>query len=259
MFSSDQLVLGTESNFVLEPFDIITVRYLKGYTVQKSVTVSGEVNFQGKYVLSNKNERISDLIKSAGGLTEFAYIKGATLIRKKRSKNDAKQLEVLKDINEKDSISNMDEITDVKEFKIGIDLDKILNGAGSGTALDLFLEEGDELLIPSAKQTVEVQGEILSPSLVRFEKGKSIKSYINNSGGYSTEAKKSKIFVIYSNGDIKTVQNYVLFKVYPKLEPGAVIFVPSKKEAKNRLTTQEILGITTSLATLGVLIQSLTK
>ena len=172
--------------------------------------------------------------------------------------SDKKQLDLLKSINEKDTIVKDSKFIENKGFKIGIDLDKILNKGGANTSIDLFLEEGDELLIPSEKQTIEVKGEVLSPSLIQFKKGKSLKNYINNSGGYSIKAKRSKTFVIYSNGDKATIKRFLFFKSYPKLEPGAVIFVPTKKEAQ-RMSTQEVLGITTSIGTLALIIQSLKK
>ena len=256
--SEKNLGLNKSEPFYLEPFDIINVRYLKGYMPQKTVVVKGEIKYPGNHVISNKNERLSDLIKRAGGLTPYAYLKGATLIRKKMDESDKKQLDLLKSINEKDTIVKDSKFIENKGFKIGIDLDKILNKGGANTSIDLFLEEGDELLIPSEKQTIEVKGEVLSPSLIQFKKGKSLKNYINNSGGYSIKAKRSKTFVIYSNGDKATIKRFLFFKSYPKLEPGAVIFVPTKKEAQ-RMSTQEVLGITTSIGTLALIIQSLKK
>ena len=114
-------------------------------------------------------------------------------------------------------------------------------------------------MIPELKQTVQVSGEVLQPSLVQFIKNASLKDYVSNSGGFTDAAKKSKIFVRYSNGEIKTVKKFLFFKFYPKLAPGSDIFVPAKVKSENGLSTQEILGITTSLATLGVLVQSLTN
>jgi len=256
--SKSNLEINKGEPFYLQPFDIINVRYLQGYTIQKIVVVKGEVKFQGNYVISNKNERISDLINRSGGLTSFAYPKGATLYRKMKTENDLKLLETLKIINEKDSISNSNSIEN-KTFKIGIELDRILRRGGIASKYDLFLEEGDELLIPSEKQTIEVKGEVLSPSLVRFDKRKSLKDYISNSGGYSQKAKKNKIFVLYSNGEIKTIKNYFFFKIYPKIDPGSLIFVPKKVESTNKMSTQEVLGITSGIATLALIIQSLTK
>ena len=257
--SQRNLELNEGKPFYLEPFDIINVRYLKGYVSQKNVFVKGEVKYQGSYVITNKNERISDLVKRAGGLTPFAYLKGATLIRKKIDESDKKQEDLLKSINQKDTITNKSQIIerDASGFKIGIDLNTILSKKGEGTDIDLFLEEGDELLIPSEKQTIEVKGEVSSPALVHFKPGKSLKSYIYNAGGFSQNAKKSKIFVIYSNGDIKAVRSFLFFRTYPKLEPGAVLFVPSQIESKNKLSVTEVLGITTSITTLGILIQNI--
>ena len=257
--SQRNLELNEGKPFYLEPFDIINVRYLKGYVSQKNVFVKGEVKYQGSYVITNKNERISDLVKRAGGLTPFAYLKGATLIRKKIDESDKKQEDLLKSINQKDTITNKSQIIerDASGFKIGIDLKTILSKKGEGTDIDLFLEEGDELLIPSEKQTIEVKGEVSSPALVHFKPGKSLKSYIYNAGGFSQNAKKSKIFVIYSNGDIKAVRSFLFFRTYPTLEAGAVIYVPSQIESKNKLSVTEVLGITTSITTLGILIQNI--
>lgn len=249
------LSMSSTATFVLQAFDIVSVRYLKGYSVQKNVQVKGEVNFPGEYSMTNKNERISDLIKRSGGLSPYAYLKGATLIRKKQGFEDKQQLKFLEQISKKDSL--LDDITEIKEFKIGIDLEKILKY--QNTDFDLVLNEGDLLLIPSVKQTVEVQGEILSPSLVRFEPKKSLKHYIERSGGFSEDAKRGKVYVIYANGDIATVSKFLFFKSYPKLEPGATILVPARKPREGGMSVQAILGITTSLATLGVLVNNLTN
>jgi len=217
--------------------------------------VQGEVNFPGNYSLTNKNERISDLIRRSGGLSAYAYLKGATLIRKKQGVEDQQQLKFLAQISKKDSL--IDDITEVREFKIGIDLEKIVKYKNRD--LDLILSEGDILMIPSIKQTVEVQGEILSPSLVRFDPKRSLAYYIERSGGFSQKAKRNKVYVVYANGDIKTAKNYLFFKSYPKLAPGATILVPARKPRGEGMSVQAILGITTSLATLGVLVNNLTK
>ena len=258
--SKSNLEINKGKPFYLQPFDIVNVRYLKGYSIQKSVSVKGEVKFQGSYIISNKNERISDLVKRAGGLSPFAYVKGATLVRKGFYESDLRQEEQLRAIGEKDSITDdiklINKLETNEGFKIGIDLKEIL-GEGMGSEIDLFLEEGDELLIPSEKQTIQVRGEVLLPSLVRFQLKKTLKSYVHNSGGFSENAKKSKAFVIYSNGRIKTTKNYFFFKVYPKLEPGAIIYIPTKQKNKKKLSTPEVLGITSGLGTIALIIQSL--
>ncbi len=255
--ASDELTSNVGSPFELEPYDIVSIRYIKGYSPQKNVTIKGEVEYPGNYSITTKNERISDLIERAGGLTPYAYIEGASLMRKRGGQVDTVQEEILGDIKEKsDEVDNSDvEIKAVQS--IGIDLEEIMNN--KGTKIDLILEEGDELLIPSAKQTVDVQGKVFSPSLVQYVPGKSLKYYIQNAGGFFEDARKSKVYVIYANGSIKTTKSFLGIKSYPKVLPGSVIVVPAKKPSKNGISLQEILGITTSLATIALLVNQLVK
>lgn len=248
--------LQSKVSFALEPFDVVSVRYIKGYTVQKNVKISGEIKFPGDYSISQKDERISDLIKRAGGLSPYAYIKGATLIRKKIDKGDKQQQEFLEFLKKRDSL-NEDVKPNKKEFRIGINLAKILENK-KNDRFDLILQEGDELFIPSEKQTIEVQGEVYSPSLVRYVPGKSLKYYVDNAGGFSEKAKKGNVYVLYSNGNVDATNSFLGFRNYPKIEPGATILVP-KKEKKNRMSAQEIIGISTGIVTLGVLIERLVK
>ena len=248
--SSDKnLAINNGTPFYIEPFDIINVRYSKGYTKQKNVSIKGEVKYQGAYVLKNKNERISDLIQRAGGLTPYAYLKGAVLIRKS---NTADAKDALLNVIKKDSISEL-EVTS-SEYKVAIDLEGILKN--KGTSIDMYLKEGDVLSIPSELETVEVDGMVLKPSLVQYKPGLSLRKYIFKSGGFSEAAAKKNIYVAYANGDIKTTKHFLFIKRYPKLAPGAVIFVP-EKSVKEKMSTAELLGITSSIATLGILIRTM--
>jgi protein involved in polysaccharide export with SLBB domain len=247
--SSDKnLAINNGKPFYIEPFDIINVRYLKGYTVQKNVSIKGEVQFQGSYVLKNKNERISDLIQRAGGLTPYAYLKGAVLTRKR----DNIVRDDLFKIIEKDSLGEMEQ--EKLKYKVAINLEAILKDKGS--FIDMYLKEGDVLSVPSELETVEVTGMVLKPSLVQYKKGLSLKKYIYKSGGFSEAAEKNKIYVAYANGDIKTTNRFLFIKRYPKLAPGAIIFVP-EKSVKEKISTTELLGITSSIATLGILIRTI--
>lgn len=252
-YESTSTLENKNEKVYLKPFDIVSVRYEKGYSIQIKVSLKGEVSYPGEYAITTKDERISDLIEKAGGLSPYAYIKGATLYRKKSDIEKKLQDELLETISENDSLV---EIDNQESFKIGINLTEILKEGGKGSSYDLILEKGDELFIPSQRQTVEIQGEVLLPSLVRFEKSKTLKSYIDKSGGYSEFAKRDDVYVVYANGDIKATKSFLFFKKYPKLEPGAVILVPKKAE-KTRMSIQEILGITTTLGTLALLINSL--
>lgn len=252
---------GTASNnFILQPFDIVYVRYLKGYTKQKNVSIKGEVNFQGAYSIGLKNEKILDLIKRSGGLTKYAFVEGAFLIRKnKNTKESKRQSEALLEFAEKESLSiDSKDVNSDKSFKIAIDLEEILAKGGESSKFNLILEEGDELFVPSERQTIKVEGEVLAPSLVRYEKSRSFKQYIQSAGGFSADAKKSSAYVIHANGDIKTTKRFLFFKSYPKVNPGSLIIVPNKPQDVRKVSTQEIIAITTGLATLGVLVKSLT-
>ena len=254
--SDENLAINNGKPFYIEPFDVIDVRYSKGYTAQKNVSISGEVKYSGSYTLINKNERISDLIERAGGFTEFAYVKGAALIRKTKNKY---AIDILKNMDKNlGDESNLDALKEMEanatEFKVGIDLEMIIKNKGSD--IDMFLREGDQVLIPSKRQTVKVSGMVLKPSLVQYKEGLSLRKYIFKSGGFADTAKKTKIYVSYANGDIKTVKRFLFIKRYPKLAPGATIFVPAKP-VKEKMSTGELLGITTSIATLGILIKTM--
>lgn len=249
--------------FYLEPFDVVSVRFLPGYSTRKKVTIEGEVNVPGNYTLITKEERISDLILRAGGFSPFAYIKGASLIRKVTYKTEKTQKKLFDNFVISDSLTTIEKkmigYEEPKEFKIGIDLEKIMQPKGIKSKLDLVMKEDDLLIIPSIKQTVEVSGQILAPSLIRYDKTNSLIDYVNSSGGFSDNAKKRRTYVIYANGDIRSTQNFLFFKLYPKVEPGALIYVPEKPANKDRMSLQEILGITTALATIAVLINTLVK
>lgn len=250
---SNNLLIDENKDFYLEPFDRVSVRYLKGYTIQKSVSIHGEVSYPGNYAIINKNERVSDLIEMSGGLSPYAFIEGAYLSRKVGNAIENSQISLLDQLTVKDSTAASEVLE--KELKIGLNLTKIMSEGGKYSTYDLILEEGDVLTIPSEKQTVTVRGEVLSPSLIRFDSKHSLKDYVSFSGGYALRAKKNRSYVIYANGDIKATKNFLFFKTYPKLAPGAMVVVPNKGE-KSKMSITEVLAITTALSTIGLLISS---
>ena len=255
--------LEGKQSIELEPYDIVTVRFQKGYTPQQIVKIEGEIAFPGSYAILSKEERISSLIERAGGFAPYAYIEGATLLRKKgREKEDnaqEKQLKKLKKVDKELSIIETEENTEDKkqkekndeknEYRVGINLKRIMNNKNSYE--DLILKEDDVLIIPSEKQTIEVKGLVLAPSLVRYERGKSTKSYINSAGGFSDNAQKRSVYVMYSNGDVKGTKKFLFFRNYPKVAPGAIVIVPEKPERKGMSTT--------AITTLAVLIYNTFK
>ena len=256
--SSNELSIAGNNDFFLEPFDRVSVRNIIGYTAQRDVSIEGEVSYPGNYVIIDKDERISDLVHKAGGFSPYAYLKGATIIRTTENSSEKEQLKQLEGIITKDSLIGVQNL-EINEFKIGIDLERIMASNGQKSKYDLILKEGDRLIIPSEKQTVEVRGEVMSPSLTRFDTSKSFKDYISNSGGFSENAKKKRAYVIYANGNTKTSRCFFFFRTYPKIEPGALIVVPQKAERKSGMSIQEIIGITTGISTLGILINTLVK
>nr|WP_311456828.1 SLBB domain-containing protein [uncultured Capnocytophaga sp.] len=260
--------LEGKQSIELEPYDIVTVRFQKGYTPQQIVKIEGEIAFPGSYAILSKEERISSLIERAGGFAPYAYIEGATLLRKKRQeKEDNTQEKQLKKLKKVDKELSIIETTDTNteerkeneeknEYRVGINLKKIMKNKNSYE--DLILKEDDILIIPSEKQTVEVKGLVLAPSLVRYEKGKSTKSYINSAGGFSDNAQKRSVYVMYSNGDVKGTKKFLFFKSYPKVAPGSIVIVPEKPERKG-MTATETISITTAITTLAILIYNTFK
>jgi protein involved in polysaccharide export with SLBB domain len=246
-------------NFTLKPFDIVSVYSLPGYETQKVVKVEGEVIYPGYYTIQKKDEKISDIIVRAGGLTASADADGGNLKRNNtavlgvdKAKIDTIALNAER--SERLKLLHQTTINDSSQFRnnyIGIDLKKILKK--SGTSDDLILEDGDVLRIPKQLQTVRVNGEVLYPSAVVYSSQKSFRGYVYNAGGFSPKALKRGAYVVYPNGTVKATTKILFFNVHPSVKPGSEIFVPTKPAVKSN-TIQEILGFTTGLASLGAII-----
>ena len=244
---------GTGSDFKLEPFDRIQVRMSPGYEVQQTVSIGGEVLFDGKYVLEKRNERISDIIKRAGGILDEAYVKGAYLERNLSPAEYEARQEVIRiamqNQNGNDSIS-MDKIEISPTYKVGIDLQKALDNPG--TTYDLVLQEGDNLYIPQIQSTVKISGDVMFPNAVLFEPGKKLSYYINQAGGYGERAKKNKAFIVYMNGTVTKA------KRNSEIEPGCQIIVPSKSPS-NGTNWAQIMAIASSFTTVAALAATITN
>lgn len=295
----------------LKAFDHVFIRRSPGFEREQLISITGEVVYPGDFAMANANERISDVLYRAGGLSQFAYPKGASLIRrtvyyegmseedkteemmkeiqenldpkKNRSQNEAEsilfqrlneKLDAIEEKKEKEkndklrkSLFEMDAENDslnsdaatsfqnrAKEQDIiGIDLEYILKNPGSEA--DLILFEGDILKIPKQLQTVRMIGEVLLPTTARYIDSKGFKSYISKAGGFTEGARRSKSYVIYANGDAKRTHSFLGLNFYPNLEPGAEIVVP-KKPQKEKLSAAAWIGIASTLATLGILINT---
>jgi protein involved in polysaccharide export with SLBB domain len=253
--SEDLKISNSAKLFELQPFDQVYVRRSPGYQFQANIILEGEVLFPGKYSISNKNERISDIIKRSGGLTLEAFPKGARLVRKLPIDAKARQkaLETIKS-QSRDSIKFIVEIDSLST--IGINLDRIL--ANPGSKYDLLLNEGDVIKVPKELQTVRLSGQVLSPVLVRYDQGKGFKGYVSGAGGFAPDAKKSKSYIIYANGTMDRTKKIFFFNSYPKVEPGAEIVVPKKAERKG-MSTGEAVSIATAVSSMALIIVTIIK
>ena len=234
----DGLVVGGEGDFHLEPFDEVYVRKSPAYRKQQNVVVAGEVLFGGNYALVKKNERLSDLISKAGGITPDAYVKGARLIRKMTEEEQRRQADAVRMARMgegKDSIS-VEKLNISDTYTVGINLEKAISNPGSD--FDLVLREGDVLFIPEYINTVKISGAVMYPNTVLYKRGESLRYYINQAGGYGNLAKKKKAYVVYMNGTVSRLKS----RDKKAIEPGCEIIVPSKEE-KKRMSTAEILGM----------------
>ncbi len=241
------LVVRGDKGFLLEPYDIVEVRRSPNYQTQKRVTIDGEVQFGGGYTLTVKNERLSDLVKRAGGLTPQAYTRGAHLSRRMTedeiaARNEAIRLAATTQAGTGDSIS-IDKLLTSTRYTVGIELDKAL--ANPGSSVDLVLQEGDELFIPEMTNTVKISGDVMFPNTVVYQNDKKLKYYIDQAGGYGSRAKKSKAFIVYMNGTVARAKGNT------PIEPGCHIIIPSKHSNPLKLT--EILAISTAAASVGLM------
>lgn len=237
------------TGFTLEPYDIVTVRKSPVYVPQQRVAIGGEVTFEGPYTISRRNERISDLVRRAGGLTDAAYVNGAHLSRQMTEDEMQAREETLRIAgmmqgqNSADSIS-YNKLLLSNRYNVGIDLAKAL--ANPGCDEDLVLQEGDALFIPQLVNTVRVQGDVMYPNTIVYKKDAKLSYYINQAGGYGSAAKKSKAYVVYLNGTVAKA------KKNTPIEPGCQIVVPSKSPS-NGVNWPAIMSIATATGSLGTM------
>ncbi len=244
-------VVDGTPGFVLQPYDEVYVRRSPGYQVQQNVAVEGEILFEGSYAMTSRTERLSDLIRKAGGSTKNAYLRGAKLTRVATEGEKKRMEDVLRLMSRQLGEAMMDSLDIHVEdhFTVGIDLEKAL--ANPGSTADIVLREGDVVFIPKSTNTVKINGAVMVPNTVSYIAGKNIDYYLNQAGGYSDNARKSKKFIIYMNGQVAKVKG----SGKKQIEAGCEIIVPNKERKKNNLGN--ILGYATSFSSLGMMIASL--
>lgn len=242
----DGFVVDGDKSFVLEPYDVVQVRRSPGYMEPRNVTVEGEVVFEGSFTLSKKNQRLSDLIQVAGGVTDEAYVRGARLERRMNDDERARLQKVLETVRQnfdrKDSLA-LEKIAQSDIYTVGIDLEKAL--ANPGGDYDVVVREGDRLIVPEYNGTVKISGNVLFPNTVAFMGGKNWKYYINQAGGFGNRSRKSHSFIVYQNGTVSQVGK-------GKVEPGCEIIVPQKGK-RDMSSLMQWVSIGTSMASLATM------
>ncbi|MEX1268020.1 MAG: SLBB domain-containing protein, partial [Balneolaceae bacterium] len=235
-----------DRDFTLQPYDQVFVRLKPNYQPQQKVRIEGEVQFPGEYVLEDRTARLSDLIGWAGGLSDYAYPRGASLERIAETANveDESFLGELVEENDRGQLTT----------RVGIRLRDALQEPHSNQ--DLILEEGDVIRVPKQLQTVRIEGEVLYPVSIRYEPGKSFQSYINEAGGITEEGRRNRAYVVYANGEVDRTKRFLFIRNNPSVEPGATIIIPPKP-ASREMTPQERISLASSIASTALLFVTL--
>ncbi|WP_348619972.1 SLBB domain-containing protein [Pedobacter lusitanus] len=259
-----------DTTFVLQPFDIVSIRSSEGFQIQQQVRVEGEVLYPGIYTITRKDERISDVIKRAGGLTILSFAEGASLKRpgaekaevvdkngkivssgKNISDKQEEEMQKMANLKRLQGVGVQDTAQLIREVKIlgsdlvGIDLIKILKDPNS--KYDLLLEDGDIIRVPKQLQTVKVTGEVLRPTNIVYSPNKSMKQYINGAGGFTYNANKKSAYIQYANGSVDAGSRFLFFNNYPRVKPGAEIFVP-KRAPREKFGVAGIAAVSAALS-----------
>ena len=246
----DGFVVDGTPGFTLMPFDEVYVRKSPGYSAQQNIKVEGQAMFPGTYTLSMKNERLSDILKKAGGVTDLAYTPGARLERRITPDEKLRMQTITNMLNSQSGNDSLDikKLDLGNTYYVGIELDKAI--AEPGGDADIVLREGDRLIIPEYNGTVKISGDVMYPNTVAYEKGKRASYYIDQAGGWGDRAKKSNTYIIYMNGTVAKVGHNA------KIMPGCESVVPSKPK-KDARTLAPILTIGTSVASLATMIATI--
>lgn len=244
----DGFIIDGEQGFTLKPYDHVFVRRSPGYQSQKNVTIIGEVVFEGTYSLTNKAERISQIIKKTGGTTKSAYLKGARLKRLATLEEKKRMMDVVNMMKREYGENLVDSLGIRVEdtYNVAIDLEEALSNPGGDA--DIVINEGDVLVIPEYNNTIKINGAVMVPNTVSYKQGEGVKYYLNQAGGYSQHAKKSKKYIVYMNGRVTKVKG----TGKSQIEPGCEIIIPNKKK-KNGLKVAEIIGVASAFGSLGTM------
>ena len=239
-----------EESFTLQPYDEVYIRRSPNYNEQQNVTVEGEVQFRGNYTLTSSRQRLSEIIKQAGGLTKRAYPEGAKLLRQMTPEERELMETMLRTAQRNSGNDSIDvkKLLTLTTFPVAIELDKALAAPGSDD--DPYLREGDRIVVPRFTSTVSINGEVLYPNTVRYKAGENADYYLDLAGGVSSTGKRSRTIIIYMNGMVAKADR----KHKPK--PGCQIVVPTKSRRRG-IGLTEWLSIGTTSASVGTMIATI--
>lgn len=246
----DGLIVDGDAGFELEPYDVVHVRRSPGFHTPRSITVEGEVQFEGAFTLETKNQRLSDAIRAAGGVTDDAYLKGATLLRRLNAEERRQAIASRRSLMMADSTLKATDLSIEDVFPVGIDLVAAL--AHPGSDADLVLREGDRLIIPEFSGTVKISGEVMRMNTVSYSSKKHYRWYVRQAGGFSSEARKRGTYIIYPNGTVHDAKRWT------KIEPGCEIIV-SQRPKREHMNMGAWLSVATSLSTIAVMVATIAK
>ena len=252
MFSfsiKEGFVIDGTPGFVLQPYDQVFVRKSPTYKKQINVQIKGEVLYEGTYALTQRNERLSDLVKKAGGIIDGAYVKGARLLRRINDDERVKMEKTLDLVKQNSDSLDIAKLELGDTYYVGIDLEKAL--ANPGTSIDVVLREGDVLDIPELNNTVRISGAVLYPNTVVYNDSKKTSHYVQQAGGYASRAKKNKTYVLYMNGQIAKAKK----NSKKTIEPGCELIVPNRGASKVNL--QNVMAFATSAASLATMVATI--
>ena len=250
----DGLVINHDRQFFLQPYDVVHVRRSPAFNTARTITVTGEVNYEGDFTLESKSLRLSDAIKMAGGATDAAYLRGARLMRRMNDEERVRMRATREAIRELlvdryDSVAWKRMDLD-NSYPVGIELDEAINNPGSDK--DVLLREGDRIYVPEYNGSVKVSGDVMFPNTIFYEKGQNAKFYVKQAGGFGNRAKKSKMFIVYQNGTVGIAKKGAM------PEPGCEIVVPSKKR-REPFDPRVINSFATPLTSIALLIVALSR
>ena len=242
---------NSRESFLLEKDDLVVVRLKEGVTKNSFVTINGLVKSPGPYAILNNKYSLYDLLNDAGGILKDGSLKGVKVKRINKAKKEIEKL-----VSSTDTLGV--EISDLEDYiEFGVDIAQLYKTKGTDLKYNVILKDGDVIEIPKADYTIQVIGEVQRPTVINFKKGMTALQAINQAGGVTDLAKKRGSFVVYQNGNVSSFKRFLFFNFPPRLEPGSKIIVPKKVANPNKTSLAEIIGLTSTLATLAVLINSL--